>query len=144
MKLRNFIWLPLLLAAIMLPVFGCSATQRAEKPADTSWMFHTIVDTAFVQPYATMPQPKGVMIIPDEFANGHLKNASNIPVDKLEKQVKQLPSDKPIVFVCSTGARSGESYYMLQDLRPELKKVYYLEAGLEVNKDGSYKIKPTE
>lgn len=80
----------------------------------------------------------------DEFARGHFKTAVNIPVDNLEKSVKSLPSDKPIVFVCSTGARSGESFYMLQDLRPELKKVYYLEAGCTWKKDGSYKITKTE
>jgi rhodanese-related sulfurtransferase len=80
----------------------------------------------------------------DEFAKGHFKTSVNIPVDDLEKKVKALPSDKPIVFVCSTGARSGESFYMLQDLRPELKKVYYLEAACTWKKDGAYEIKKTE
>ncbi len=77
---------------------------------------------------------------PDEFAAGHFKSAVNIPVDQLEKKVNSLPTDKPIVFVCSTGARSGESFYMLQDMRPDLKKVYYLEAETVYNKDGSVKI----
>ena len=81
---------------------------------------------------------------PDEFADGHFKNAVNIPVDDLEKKVATLPADKPIVFVCSTGARSGESFYMLMDLRPELKKVYYLEAEIAFKKDGSYTIKKAE
>ena len=76
----------------------------------------------------------------DEFAAGSFKTAVNIPVENLEAKVKTLPADLPIVFVCSTGARSGESYYMLQDLRPELKKVYYLEAEVTFNKDGSYTI----
>ena len=80
----------------------------------------------------------------DEFSKGHFKTSVNIPVDDLEKNVRMLPPDKPIVFVCSTGARSGESFYMLQDLRPELKKVYYLEAGCIWKKDGSYEIKKTE
>jgi hypothetical protein len=44
------------------------------------------------------------------------------------------------VFVCNTGARSGEAYYMVQDIRPELKEVYYLEAECTYNKDGSVKI----
>jgi len=78
---------------------------------------------------------------PDEFAKGHFKNAVNIPVDQLEAKIPQLPKDKPVVFVCSTGARSGESYYMIQDIRPELKNVYYLEAEVTINKDGSYTIK---
>jgi rhodanese-related sulfurtransferase len=80
---------------------------------------------------------------PDEFASGHFKTAVNMPVDELESKIQTLPADKPIVFVCSTGARSGESYYMLQDIRPELKKVYFLEAAVEFNKDGSYKITKT-
>jgi rhodanese-related sulfurtransferase len=80
----------------------------------------------------------------DEFATGHFETAVNIPVDQLEKKVNSLPTDKPIVFVCSTGARSGESFYMLQDMKPDLKKVYYLEAEVEYSKDGSYKIKKAQ
>ena len=80
---------------------------------------------------------------PDEYAAGHFKTAVNIPVGELEEKVDTLPNEKPIVFVCSTGARSGESYYMLQDIRPELKKVYYLEAEVEYKKDGTYDIKKT-
>ena len=76
----------------------------------------------------------------DEFAKGSFKSAVNIPVENLEAKVKTLPTDRPIVFVCSTGARSGESFYMLQDLRPELKKVYYLEAEVTFKKDGTYTI----
>jgi len=80
----------------------------------------------------------------DEFKKGHFKTAVNIPTDDLEKKVKELPSDKPIVFACNTGAKSGEAYYMLQDLRPELKEVYYLEATATYKKDGSYQIKKVE
>ena len=78
---------------------------------------------------------------PDEYAAGHFWTAVNIPVDQLEKKIESLPADKPIVFVCATGARSGESYYMLLDLKPELKKVYYLEAEVEYVKDGQHIIK---
>ncbi|MCF8068075.1 MAG: sulfurtransferase [Desulfobacterales bacterium] len=79
----------------------------------------------------------------DEFANGSFKTATNIPVDTLEAKISELPTDKPIIFVCGTGARSGESYYMVQDVRPELKDVFYLEAELTISKDGSYTIKPS-
>jgi len=79
----------------------------------------------------------------DEFKAGAIKTAMNIPVDDLEKKIKTLPADKPIVFICSTGARSGESYYMVKDMRPEIKDVYYLEAEVDFKKDGSYKLKPT-
>jgi rhodanese-related sulfurtransferase len=88
--------------------------------------------------------PDSIMLIdvrdPDEFAAGSFKSAVNIPTDELEGKISSLPSDKPVVFVCSTGARSGEAYYMVQDIRPELKNVFYLEAEA-FGKDGSYTIK---
>ncbi|MGD8646897.1 MAG: rhodanese-like domain-containing protein [Desulfobacterales bacterium] len=76
----------------------------------------------------------------DEFKTGSFKTAINIPVELLEDKIKTLPTDKPIVFVCGTGARSGESFYMVQDLRPEMKNVYYLEGELTFKKDGSFEI----
>lgn len=89
--------------------------------------------------------PQGVMLVDvrdkDEFAAGSLKVAVNIPVDELEGKIKSLPSDKPIIFFCATGARSGESYYMVKDLRPELKDVYYVDGNLKFQKDGSYTLK---
>jgi rhodanese-related sulfurtransferase len=88
--------------------------------------------------------PDSMMLIDvrdaDEFADGHFKTAVNIPVDQLEGKIKTLPADKPIVFVCGTGARSGESYYMVQDVRPELKNVFYLEGYLTFKKDGSFEV----
>jgi rhodanese-related sulfurtransferase len=88
--------------------------------------------------------PESFMLIDvrdaDEFAAGSFKTAINIPVDKLEEKIKTLPSNKPVVFVCGTGARSGESFYMVQDLRPEMKNVYYLEGYLTFKKDGSFEI----
>ena len=89
--------------------------------------------------------PEQLMLIDvrdaDEFKAGSFKTAVNIPVDQLEDKVKTLPANKPIVFVCGTGARSGESFYMVQDLRPEMKNVYYLEGELTFKKDGSFEIK---
>ena len=76
----------------------------------------------------------------DEFVTGSLKSASNLPVDNLEAKIATLPQDKPIVFICGTGARSGESFYMVQDLRPEMKNVYYIDAEMTFNNDGSFAI----
>jgi len=92
--------------------------------------------------------PEAMMIIDvrdkDEFDKGAFTGSVHIPVDDLENKIKDLPTDKLIVYVCSTGARSGEGYYMTKDVRPSLKDVYYLEAGCSFNENGSYKIKKTE
>jgi rhodanese-related sulfurtransferase len=76
----------------------------------------------------------------DEFANGHLKTATNIPVEKLEPKIKELPSDKPVIFLCPTGARSGEAYYMVKDVRPDLE-AYYVEAQIDFKSDGTFTLK---
>ncbi len=116
------------------------AVAREIKKGDTEGSIDIATFTGLIE-----KDPGSIMLIDvrdaDEYARGHFNGAVNIPVDDLEKELKSLPTEKPIVFVCSTGARSGESYYMVQDLRPELKKVYYLEAEVTYKKDGTYKIK---
>jgi rhodanese-related sulfurtransferase len=77
----------------------------------------------------------------DEFKKGSLKTAVNIPIDDLEDKIKALPADKPIVFICGTGARSGEAFYMVQDLRPKLKSVFYIDGEMTIKKDGSFSLK---
>ncbi|MCB2188153.1 MAG: rhodanese-like domain-containing protein [Deltaproteobacteria bacterium] len=89
-------------------------------------------------------KPESVMLIDvrdaNEYATGSLKTARNLPTDKLEKELPTMKVDKPIIYVCGTGARSGEAYYMTREKRPDLVDVYYLDAELTMNKDGSYKI----
>ncbi len=77
----------------------------------------------------------------DEFAKGSFKTAVNIPVENLEPKIKGFPDDKPIVYVCSTGARSGEAFYMTKDVRESLKDVYYVEAQIDFKEDGTFEIK---
>lgn len=92
--------------------------------------------------------PASIQVIdvrdPDEFASGHMPGAVNIPVGQLEKRVAELPANKPVVFVCSTGARSGEAYYMVLDKRPDLKNASYLDANVKYAKDNTYTIVPAK
>ncbi len=89
--------------------------------------------------------PESILLVdvrdPDEFKKGSFKTAVNIPVENLEKKINDLPADKPVVFVCTTGARSGEAFYMAKDLRSSLKEVYYVEAGITFKGDSQYEIK---
>jgi rhodanese-related sulfurtransferase len=77
----------------------------------------------------------------DEFEKGSLKTAVNIPIDDLEKKIKTLPADKPVIFICGTGARSGEAFYMVQDIRPELKNIFYVDGEMTIKNDGSFTLK---
>jgi phage shock protein E len=51
---------------------------------------------------------------PEEFAEGHIENALNIPLDTLSSQLDQLPQDTPIVLYCRSGNRSKQAYELMQ------------------------------
>ncbi|MBC2703948.1 rhodanese-like domain-containing protein [Desulfobacula sp.] len=89
--------------------------------------------------------PESILLIDvrdaDEFAKGSFKTAVNIPIEKLEPKIKDFPDTKPIVFVCPTGARSGEAFYMVKDVKKSLKDVYYVEAEINFKSDGNIEIK---
>jgi 3-mercaptopyruvate sulfurtransferase SseA len=63
-------------------------------------------------------------------ADGTFASARVLPVDQIEDEIENLPDDKPIVFFCSTGSRSGEAYDMVRMVRDDLK-LYFLEASVE-------------
>lgn len=42
---------------------------------------------------------------PKEFADGHIPNAINIPVDELRQRLPELPRDRPITAYCQVGQR---------------------------------------
>lgn len=72
---------------------------------------------------------------------GTFPGALNIPINDLEKKLGTLPKDKPIVFTCATGARSGEAYDTVKLLAGDLK-IYFLDADVTFAGDGKYSIKP--
>ncbi len=76
--------------------------------------------------------------------DGTYGKAVVMSVDDVEDKMEELPSDKPIVFFCSTGARAGEAYDLVKMKREDLK-VYFLDANVAFNKDGSMpKVSPPD
>lgn len=50
-----------------------------------------------------------------EFAQGHAKHSENIPLDTLPGHMEEIKqSNKPIILVCASGARSGVALSMLK------------------------------
>jgi len=102
----------------------------------------TITVASFTKILAEAPDSIQVVDVRDasEFAKGHLKGAINIPVGDIMDKAATLPADKPIVFVCATGARSGEAYDMVKMERNNLK-MYFLDAVATYKADGAYEFK---
>lgn len=85
--------------------------------------------------------PGAVLLVdvrdPKEFAAGTIKGAVNIPMNELEKKIATLPADKPVIFVCGTGARSGEAFDTVKLLGGKVQ-VSFIDADIKFNADGSY------
>jgi rhodanese-related sulfurtransferase len=75
-----------------------------------------------------------------EFKKGSLPGAINIPVGDVEKKMGELPKDKPVVFVCPTGARSGEAYDTVMMLGGGVT-AYFVDADITFSGGDSYSIK---
>jgi rhodanese-related sulfurtransferase len=85
--------------------------------------------------------PAAIMLVdvrdPKEVAAGTIKGAVNLPINELEKKVGSLPTDKPVVFICGTGARSGEAYDTVKLLREEVQ-AHFIDADIKFSADGGY------
>jgi rhodanese-related sulfurtransferase len=66
-----------------------------------------------------------------------IKGSVNIPMNELEKKIAALPADKPVVFVCGTGARSGEAFDTVKLLGGKVQ-AFFLDADVKFNADGTY------
>ncbi len=67
---------------------------------------------------------------PEEFNNGHLKNALNIDWngDKFEAQLKNLDKNKPQFVYCLSGGRSSSAAELMR--KEGFKKVYEMKGGM--------------
>ncbi|MBI5639202.1 MAG: hypothetical protein HZA17_02135 [Nitrospirae bacterium] len=73
----------------------------------------------------------------DEAMNGMIKGAVNIPAGQLAERLKELPKDKEIITHCVTGIRAESAY---EDLKEAGFKVRFLNALIQIDKDGKYEI----
>lgn len=48
-----------------------------------------------------------------EFARGHIRRSTNIPLDVLATQLGKIPKDKPVITCCASGMRSAAARGML-------------------------------
>lgn len=87
--------------------------------------------------------PANVLILdvrnPDEAAAGMIKGALLIPDEELATRLAEVPKHKRIVAHCSTGVRAEMAYHKLKEAG---YNVAFVNAELDIAKDGSFKITP--
>ncbi|MDT8419867.1 MAG: rhodanese-like domain-containing protein [Desulfuromonadales bacterium] len=81
---------------------------------------------------------------PEDFAKGHIPGSINVFdedfIFKQQESIAKLATDRRIVLVCTTGARSGSSYYAILDAPdfPNKGQVQYLDTEVAYMADGSF------
>lgn len=51
---------------------------------------------------------------PTEFNNGHIQRSTNIPLQQLQSEVKNIDKKRPIITCCASGMRSASAKAILQ------------------------------
>jgi rhodanese-related sulfurtransferase len=67
---------------------------------------------------------------PDEFAEGHIPGAKNADFlgDDFERQIAELPADRPVIVHCASGNRSARAVAKMEGLR-KFPQIFHLKSG---------------
>lgn len=66
---------------------------------------------------------------PDEYAEGHVKDALFIPVDDVLARFEEIPQDKKLLFICAQGVRSGLACEMAAAMGVDSERLFNIEDG---------------
>ena len=60
---------------------------------------------------------------PQEFAEGHIASAVNLPLDQAETRASEVPGDRPVYVICRSGNRSAQASEILKKAGKDVKNV---------------------
>ena len=83
-------------------MFGIFKNMFSKK--DTTQMEKLIKEGAFLVDVRT----------PAEFAEGHVKGSTNIPLDQVANQLEKFKGKEQIIVFCRSGNRSGQAKMILE------------------------------
>jgi rhodanese-related sulfurtransferase len=66
---------------------------------------------------------------PQEFKNGHILGARNIPVTQMKQRLIEIRPDKPVYLYCQSGARSQRAAQLLH--KKGYKDISQLKGGFK-------------
>lgn len=115
----------ILSAALLVALTGCSSTPSAAAP--------DIPARVGTDEFATVITQPGVQIIdvrtPEEFADGHIRGAVNIPVQQpdFSAQIARLDKDATYAVYCRSGNRSQPAVAAMREAG--ITHIYELAGG---------------
>ena len=66
---------------------------------------------------------------PNEYENGHILGARNIPLSQMKQRQKEIRNDQPVYLYCQSGMRSGRAAQMLR--RKGYRDLHQLQGGFK-------------
>ena len=72
----------------------------------------------------------------DEYDFRHIPSAKNIPLSDIEDYSDEIPTDRPVYFICKSGNRSSHAIILLNDL--DINNVINVRGGM-LSWDGEIK-----
>lgn len=77
---------------------------------------------------------------PDDYAEGHIPGAINIPFDALEDRLDEIPQDKQVIFVCQAGPVSRSA---LENVRDQgFEDANNMDGGMSAWEEAGYPMEP--
>jgi rhodanese-related sulfurtransferase len=98
--------------------------------AQTATNIKTVEVTAFAKEIKTTKKPQILDVrTPEEFAAGHIDNATNVDWqgENFVKSAEKFNKNKPVYVYCKSGRRSMKASEKLEELG--FKKIYNLDGG---------------
>lgn len=113
----------LLIIAFVLFLVGCSSNGT------NSIRSYENISTDEAQSMITKKEVEIIDVrTPGEFAEGHVPEAVNLPLQDLENQVSNLDKNKSYLIVCRSGNRSGQASEVL--VSKGFSHIYNMEGGM--------------
>lgn len=111
-----------LIYALFVLIFGCVAGNEEDS-----------IQTVTPDQLQQMLSSNTVELIDvrntDEFIEGHISGAKNIPLPILKADQIQHDANKKIVVQCKSGKRGGQAYLLLKKMMPSAD-IYNLKGGI--------------
>ena len=85
------------------------ATAPASAPAAAAVAVAPMSPEALLEHQSSHPDHLFVLDVrtPQEYAEGHVPGAVNVPYDQLASRLAEVPKDKDVVLYCKSGRRAG-------------------------------------
>jgi len=135
--LQHPAWLAFLAGALLLVSLLASVGARAADPAAAATpvaapaKMKPISADALLQERARQPQQVFVLDVrsPQEFAEGHVPGAVNVPYDQVAVRLAEIPRDKDVVLYCRSGRRAGLAADVLA--ANDYKRLLHLDGDMQ-------------